>query len=373
MAEYDYDYAPIVLDNGSGTIKAGFAGDDAPRAVFPSIVGKARRTHGGVQEDYVVGDEAHSGGGHMALSHPIQHGIVRNWEQMGKVWEHTFNIELQVKPEEHPVLITEAALNPKINREHTIHAIFESFNVPAAYVEMQPVLSMYSSGHTTGLVLGSGDGVSQTVPIYEGVVLKHAIQRVNLAGADITNYLTNILTERDYMFTSAAQWSIVRDMKEKLGYVALDYEQELEAANSEEKDYELPDGQVITIGPERFRCTEILFQPSIIGLDGVGIDDAIYNSIMMVKDGNMMREMFSNIVLSGGSTMFSGIKDRLTKEMMGKANASMRVIVNAPPERKYSVWIGGSILACLSSFQERWITKAEYDEYGPSIVHKKCT
>ncbi|GJR99571.1 actin-66-like protein isoform X1 [Tanacetum coccineum] len=321
----EYYYVPIVLDNGSGTIKAGFAGDDAPRAVFPSIVGKARRTNGGDQEDYVVGDAAVHGREHMVLSHPIQHGIVRNWELMEKIWEHTFYYEL---------------------------TMFETFNIPATYVAMQPVLTMYASDRTTGIVLDSGDGVSQTLPIYEGVLLKDAIQRVNLAGADITSYLTNILMERGYVFTGAAQRDIVRDMKEKFAYVALDYEKELGKANSEEKNYELPDGQVITFGKERFRCTEILFQPSIIGLDGDGIHDAIYNSIMMVKDGNIKREMFNYIVLSGGSTMFRGISDRLTMELCARAPSSMRITVVTPPERKYSVWIGGSILACLSDFQE---------------------
>ncbi|PWA95432.1 hypothetical protein CTI12_AA050290 [Artemisia annua] len=343
----EYDCVPIVLDTGSGMIKAGFAGDDAPRAVFPSIVGKA-----GDQEDYVVGDAALVFGGHMVWSHPIEHGIVTNWDQMEKIWEHTFYKELLVKPEEHPVLFTEAALTPRRNRELSIQTMFETFNIPATFVAMTPLLSLYESGRVTGIVLESGHGVSQAIPIYEGDVLKHAIQRIKLAGADITNYLMKILMERNYRFIGAAQLDIVRDIKEMLAYVALDYEQQLETEDDVEKNYELPDGQVITIGQERFRCTEILFQPSIIGLDVDGIHDAIYNSIMMVKDGYKMREMFENIVLSGGSTMFAGIKDRLTKEMMGKANASMRVSVKADKYRKYRAWFGGSFISSLSTFQE---------------------
>ncbi|KAK8396214.1 hypothetical protein O3P69_005344 [Scylla paramamosain] len=321
----DDEVSPLVVDNGSGMVKAGFAGDDAPRAVFPSIVGRPR--HQGVmvgmgQKDAYVGDEAQSKRGILTLKYPIEHGIITNWDDMEKIWHHSFYNELRVAPEESPVLLTEAPLNPKANR----------------------------------------------------YCLPHAILRLDLAGRDLTAYLTKIMTERGYSFTTTAEREIVRDIKEKLCYVALDFESEMNvaaASSSLEKSYELPDGQVITIGNERFRCPESLFQPSFLGMESVGIHETVYNSIMRC-DIDIRKDLFANNVLSGGTTMYPGIADRMQKEITALAPPTIKIKIIAPPERKYSVWIGGSILASLSTFQTMWITKEEYDESGPGIVHRKC-
>ena len=367
----------VVIDNGSGRCKTGLAGEDAPKSVFPAVIGQPKQkgimVGAGAKDEY-VGDAAMARRGVLKIKYPLEHGIVTNWDDMEKIWNHAFSSELRVDPSEHPVLLTEAPLNPKANRERMTQIMFESFSIPAFYVAIQAVLSLYASGRTSGIVIDSGDGVTHTVPIYEGYSLPHAVLRIDLAGRDLTGWMAKLLMQRGYSFTTSAELEIVRDIKQQLCYVAEDYEKELTGASNNsslEKEFELPDGQTITVGQERFQCPEALFKPDLLGNEMAGIHQTTYNSIMKT-DIDIRKDLYSNMVMSGGTTMFAGIADRLQKEIENLAPASVKIKTIAPPERQFSVWIGGSILSSLSTFQQMWVSKAEYDEMGPSVVHRKC-
>eukprot|EP01084_Bolivina_argentea_P142467 250271_1 len=293
--------------------------------------------------------------------------------------------------------------------------MFETFNVPAFYVSVTSVLALYASGKLTGIVIDSGDNITNIVPISDGNVLTSHVSQTHIGGRNLTNFLRKILTERGYSFTTIAEREIVRDIKEKLCFVAKDFQNEMqqsEISSDIEKCYELPDGQVITIGNERFRCAEVMFQPELIGKDKNESLHMLINKSVCNVGNELRKQLLNNIVLNGGNTMFNGIYDRIYDELMrlwlsknlidgylrkwSTTNQMYNDIINvtydyygvdeysrkyagfdkiniiAPPERKYSVWIGGSIFAGLSTFEEQSITKVEYDNEGPGIVHRKC-
>ena len=223
-----------------------------------------------------------------------------------------------------------------------ISIMFDTFNVPQFYVQIQAVLSLYASGRTTGIVIDSGDGVTHSVPIYEGQSLPHAIMRIDLAGRDLTEYMVKLLSEVGHNFASSAEREIVRDLKESLAYVAIDFDAEMKTyaeSSQNDKVYELPDGRTLTVGNQRFRCPEILFKPSMIGKDFEGVHELTYRSIMKA-DVDVRKDLYANIVLSGGTTMYAGIAERLSKEVTKLAPSTMKIKVfisylgRCPPREK---------------------------------------
>eukprot|EP01125_Pyxidicula_operculata_P014516 TRINITY_DN483_c0_g4_i1.p1 TRINITY_DN483_c0_g4~~TRINITY_DN483_c0_g4_i1.p1 ORF type:complete len:375 (+),score=39.75 TRINITY_DN483_c0_g4_i1:734-1858(+) len=365
----------LVVDNGSGWIKAGYAGDDSPRTILPSVccLENHNITKMG-QKNTFIGDEAMSKHKRLALPlrYPIENGVITNWDDIEIFWHHIFGNELRVVAEQHPIIMTETPLNPKVNRETMTSIMFESFNVPALYIANQAQLSLYAAARTTGTVLDIGDGVCYAAPIYESHTLPHTIICLGLAGRDLTNYLMKRLREQGYPFTTSADREIVRMAKEYLCYISFDYHSDMDTYNCWsilDKSYELPDGQAISIGRERFCCPEPLFYPSLLGLESPGIHECINSSIMKC-DSDIHSDMYNNIILSGGSTLLPGMVERLKKEL--SKLTQMKVMVVAARERKYLAWIGGSILGSLPSFPNIWISKQDYDEIGPQVVHRKC-
>ena len=370
----------VIIDNGSGMVKAGFAGEDAPRCVFPAVVGtpKNSQSMAGVDnKNLYVGDEAMQKRGILNLAYPISFGIVENWDNMEKVWNHTFYNELRVTPEEtQGVLLTEAPRNPDSNRERMVQIMFETFSFPNVYIALQAVMSLYSAGRTTGLVCDSGDGVTHTIPVYEGYSIKHAIEKMQIAGRELTRWMQKLLLQNSgENFTSTAEMEIVKEIKETTCYVAQDWEEELAAASKSTEtttNYTLPDKRVIKVCfMERAGCPELLFQPAINGLSCKSMPELCWASVS-ASDIDLRKDFLENVILSGGTTMYTGLADRLKAEITKLAPAGANVKVIASADRKYAVWKGASTLASLSTFSSLWITKEDYEESGAEIIKRKC-
>ncbi|KAK4535788.1 hypothetical protein CDCA_CDCA06G1813 [Cyanidium caldarium] len=385
---------PLVVDVGTGFIKAGFAGEERPTAIMPNCVGRSRltaipgmqstisappHTTAAAKEDGVfVGQEAlNKRGAGLTLRYPVEHGVVTDWADAERVWHHLFFYELRADPADHPVLLTEAPLNPRRNRERLASVMFEAFHVPAFFVAVQAVLSLYAAGRTTGVVLDMGDGVSHVVPVYEGYSLPHAVQRLNLAGRDLTEYTAKLMGEcgSGTPLRTSAEKEIAREIKERYAYVARDFEQEVQRFERDPKAFQrqhaMPDGQVVTVDEVAFRVPECLFQPALLGLEAPGVDALVHEAVQKC-DMDLRRSLYGNVVVSGGTSMLSGMPERLRMELQKRVPANVKVKVVAPPDRKYAVFQGGSVLAGLETFQQMWITREEYEEFGANIVHRRC-
>ncbi|XP_070619010.1 actin, cytoplasmic type 5-like isoform X2 [Erythrolamprus reginae] len=337
----------LVVDNGTRNCRAGVAGEDLPRTVLPPVIGRPKTQSPAEDTDrkaYYVGSDAQSRRDILTLKSPIENGFIRNWDDMEKIWHHVFHNELQVAPEERPVLLTERPLNIKSHREKMTQIMFESF-------------------HSNGMDL---------VPVYEGYAVGPAIVRMDMGSEDLTDFLLRMLNERGYKINPEER-EVVEDIKEKFCYVASDFEKEMATAtpSSLEKKYELPDGQVITIDTERFRCPEGLFQPGHLGQQHCGIHETVFSAVMKC-DQDRRSAMFKNVVLAGGTSMFPGFVERLQPEMTALVSSNTEVKIIAPPNRTCSAWVGGSLLASLPQFQQIYISKEEYEECGPVLVRQKC-
>ena len=342
---------PLILDNGSGMFKAGFAGEDIPRVIFPTVVGPDTIGYEAVADQ------------NSSLFHPIQQGIITDWNQMESIWQHTFHNELNVTTVDRPMLLTEAILSPKANRRRMIELMFESFNIPSLYIAIQPVLSLYGSGRTSGLVYDSGYSTSYTVPIYEGNTIPYAVHSADISGVDVTEHLEQLLVKQGISLSVQD----VCEVKEKLCYIPQDYKLEITAVTN--NNYELPDGKIITLDNTTLTAPEIIFTPSIYGRNTAGVPTQINTSIQSCER-DIQKILYKNIILSSGNTMFPGIAKRMEKELSSITPSHGRAKLTAATERKFSVWIGGSILASMTSFQQMWLSKLEYEE--GSYVRRKC-
>uniref|UniRef100_A0A158P990 Actin-related protein 2 n=1 Tax=Angiostrongylus cantonensis TaxID=6313 RepID=A0A158P990_ANGCA len=375
----------IVVDNGSGFVKCGYAGTNFPTHIFPSLVGRplvrSSQKVGNIEiKDLMVGEECSQLRQMLDISYPMENGIVRNWEEMGHVWDYTFGPDkLDIDPKDCKLLLTEPPLNPSNNRERLFQVMFEQYGFNSLHVSVQAVLTLCAQGLVTGVVVDSGDGVTHICPVYQGYALSHLTRRLDIAGRDVTRYLIKLLLLRGYNFNHSADFETVRLMKEKLCYVAYDVEQEQKLALETtvlSETYTLPDGRTIRLGGERFEAPEVLFQPHLIDVEQRGLSELLFGCIQSSSIDTRL-DFYKHIVLSGGSTMYPGLPSRLEKEMKQlyldrvlKGDTDLfqkfKVRIEATPFRKHMVFIGGAVLANIMRDRDHdfWISKAEYEEGG---------
>lgn len=380
----------LVCDNGTGFVKIGYAGQNFPASIFPSMVGRPiLRAEEALDEtiqlkDIMCGDEASAARHSLEVKYPVENGIVRNWEDMEHLWNYCFNDKLQIKPSEHKILLTEPPMNPAKNREQLVERMFEKYGFAACNVSIQAMLTLYAQGLLTGVVVDTGDGVTHVVPVWDGFVPQNLIRRLDVAGRHITQYLIKLLLLRGYAFNRTADMETVREIKEKLCYVAYDIGVERRLAQETTclmENFMLPDGRVIKVGRERFEAAEALFNPSLIDSEKSGMSDMVFE---MIQDAEIdtRAEYYKHIVLSGGSSMYPGlpsrlekdIRDRYLRDVLKGDNTRLKkfkIQVEDPPRRKHMVFLGGSVLAdIMKDREEFWMTKAEYDEVGMRVLNK---
>ncbi|XP_069776360.1 actin-like protein 7B [Narcine bancroftii] len=363
----------VMIDLGTGYCKAGYTGLPLPSVVLPSTMGRPVQMGtepGDNRQENFVGEVLAAPEPALKLASPLRHGIVADWDGAEALLAHIFHRALRILPEEHAVMVADPPLSPASNREKMAEVLFETFGAPSIHVADQSVLSLYSSGCITGLVVECGHGVTHVAPVHEGYIMPHVTARADYGGADLNDYLLQLLNEAGHRFTEAGL-HIVEDIKKKCCYTSVNFEEELGLdVNEHLVEYELPDGYIVSLGKERFRCPEALFKPSLMGSKEPGVHSLALHSLDSC-DSPVKDSIASNILVCGGSTMFGGFSERLQKEM-DRLGSGRNPAVRCFPARKYSVWLGGSILASLQAFQQLWVHRREYDEWGPFIIHRKC-
>jgi len=380
----------VVCDNGTGFVKCGYAGSNFPAHIFPSLVGRpilrSSTKVGNIElKDLMLGEEASELRAMLDVRYPMENGIVRDWEDMRHVWNYTFYDKLKIDPTTTKILLTEAAMNPKQNRKRLVQEMFETYHFKGVSVAVQAVLTLYAQGLVTGIVLDSGDGVTHIVPVFDGYSLPHLTRRLDIAGRDITKFLIKLLLLRGYAFNDSADFETIRQLKEKLCYVAYDTDVEKKLALETTvlvEQYKLPDGRVIKVGGERFEASEALFQPHLINVESGGIAQLLFSTIQ-AADIDLRSEFYKHIVLSGGTTMYPGLPSRLEREIKQlylenvlKGDTSrlskFKIRIEDPPRRKHMVFLGGAVLAnVMKDRPEFWISREEYEEQGLDNCLKK--
>ena len=373
----EYLKLPIVIDIGSSEVKAGFSGEEKPKIIFKNYFGepKYKKILKGANEQF-IGEDCDKYYGLMKISYPVNHGIFQKEQDILTILNHLFSkLGINSEIKDHPFLITEPILNPYYNRENIAHTLLDNLGAPAIFFASQPILSLFSTAATSGTVLESGEGVTQSCVVYEGYSIPCSYERYNYGGKDVTLYLRDFLKKRGYHFYNSSEVKLFNEIKEKLCYIEnikrnmnINYDDN----NKEITKYYLPDGSNIDIGDEKIKAPELLFNPELIGKEYLSFDDMVINSINKA-DIDLRNQSYENIWISGGNTSFKELNKRLVQEIKNKVDKNLKVNVleNEKIKPQHRCWVGGNVISILEIFKKMWVTRSEWNEKGSGIIHIK--
>ena len=380
----EYLKLPIIIDIGSGEIKAGFSGEEKPKVTFNNYFGEPKykkiiRTFDNETKEKTeqyIGEDCDKYLGLIKLRYPVIHGSFENESDILTIFSHIFT-KLGLNSQEikeHPVLITEPILNPSKNREQITHTLVDNLGVPGIFFASQPLLSLFSTSATSGTVLESGEGVTQSCVVYEGYSIPSSYERYNYGGKDVTEFLRDLLKKKGYHFYNSTELKIINDIKENLCYLQINKRNDSYKKTNHIKSspYYLPDGSNISIGEERILAPELLFNPEYTGKEYLGFTDMIISSINRI-DIDLKKSSYENIWLSGGNTSFKELDGKLVNELKNKLGKDYRINIfeNEKINPKYRCWVGGNIISTMEVFKTMWVTRYEWNEKGSRIIHIK--
>lgn len=360
---------PVILDIGEFSSKVGFGSENDPRYTFYTLVGQPKYVNvemGFDNKTYYAGNEVSNSMGLYKIYHPIKEGRIDDWKLFEYLLDYAF-YQLKVDPTIVHVLYAYHPLITEEEKKELLRIFFNKYQVAGFYPVLDSLLTMYSGGFQTGIVVEMGAGANRIVPIYEGYILDHAVQIVRTGGTVIDHFMLQEVKNAGFSAETSVQRQIVRVLKEKACFCSLDYDEDMSNRRRYEKEFSMPDGSIVTLDEERFKVPELLFKPDLFNLEERPLHRAIIDCIEQC-DLDIRPDLMNNIFLSGGNSLFPQLEYRLEHEIEigliedGKKAIKPRII--APKERIFSTWIGGSILSYIPEFQDNWLSRSQYYRDG---------
>lgn len=359
-----------VIDLGSFSTKCGQSGEDMPRHFVSSIFGSIKAyTLQGNGIDYFIGDEALTKSDPNSIYNPFDKGYINNREDIERLLNFIFDKELNITQEKKSIILSTPLLGPNKQKELITEIVFEHFKASSLFISSPPNFALYTYAKFTATVVEIGHSFTQITSIFDQTSIPQASIISPLGGSEITNYFQRCLKDLSHQFNGPQGKIMASQLKESFCYIAGDSN----PPNTEPIRHKLSEDIEIELGDIRYKCPEILFNPSLGSIKSEPLHELIYESIMRC-DIEIRPLLFNNILLTGGSSLLPGLAERLTKELkmyLRKQNINLPVNVVTLPNRQYAAYIGASVFGSLKLYKEYVIYSEEYDEHGPTVIHKR--